>query len=137
MQNDVNFSILNTYLAPEVSYESYKWKVRLSVPTSYNLHHIRDKKTDGNTTNNYVATTPSLYVRHQINAKMEISTQLRYSIMPPHAKMFIPGVIMTDFRNLHLSEPPTEYENTRSVIMNFKYRNPITSLFFNVTGMYE
>ncbi|MBR4045884.1 MAG: carboxypeptidase-like regulatory domain-containing protein, partial [Alistipes sp.] len=54
MQNDVNFSLLNTYLAPEVSYESYKWKVRLSVPTSYNLHHIRDKKTDGNTTNNYV-----------------------------------------------------------------------------------
>ena len=44
---------------------------------------------------------------------------------------------MTDFRNLHLSEPTTKYENTRSVIMNFKYRNPITSLFFNVTGMYE
>ena len=137
MQNDVNFSLLNTYLAPEVSYESYKWKVRLSVPTSYNLHHIRDKKTDGNTTYNYVAATPSLYVRHQINAKMELSAQLRYSLMPPQARMFIPGVIMTDFRNLHLSEPTTEYENTRSVIMNFKYRNPITSLFFNVTGMYE
>ena len=137
MQNDVNFSLLNTYLAPEVSYESYKWKVRLSVPASYNLHHIRDKKTDGNTTNNYVAATPSLYVRHQINAKMELSAQLRYSLMPPQTRTFIPGVIMTDFRNLHLSEPTTEYENTRSVIMNFKYRNPITSLFFNVTGMYE
>lgn len=137
MQNDVNFSLLNTYLAPEASYESYKWKVILSVPTSYNLHHIRDKKVADNTTNNYVAVTPSLYVRHQINAKMEISAQLRYSLTPPSAEMFVPGVIMTDFRNLYLSEPVTEYENTHSVIMNFKYRNPITSLFFNVTGMYE
>ena len=137
MQNDISFSLLNTYLVPEVSYESYKWKVRLSVPTSYNLHHIRDKKVADNTTNNYVAVTPSLYVRHQINAKMEISAQLRYSLTPPSAEMFVPGVIMTDFRNLYLSEPVTEYENTHSVIMNFKYRNPITSLFFNVTGMYE
>ena len=137
MHNDMSFSLLNTYLAPEVSYESYKWRVTLSVPTTYNLHHIRDMKTDDNSTNNYVAVNPSLYVRHQINAKMELSAQLRYSLMPPQAKMFIPGVIMTDFRNLHLSEPIKEYENTRSVIMNFKYRSPITSLFFNVTGMYE
>ena len=137
MQNNMNFSLLNTYLAPEVSYESYKWKVRLSVPTSYNMHHIKDAIAHNNRTNNYMAVTPSLYVRHQINAKMEISAQMHYSLTPPSAEMFVPGVIMTDFRNLHLSEPVTEYENTRSVIMNFKYRNPITSLFFNVTGMYE
>ncbi len=137
MQNDVNFSLLNTYLAPEASYESYKWKVRLSVPTSYNLHHIRDKKTDGNTTNNYVAATPSLYVRHQINAKMEIAAQLRYSLTPPKASTYISGLMMTDFRNLCIDTPITEYSDTRSVTMTFKYRNPITSLFFNLTGQYE
>lgn len=137
MQNDVNFSLLNTYLAPEVSYESYKWKVRLSVPTSYNLHHIRDKKTDGNTTNNYVAATPSLYVRHQINAKMEIAAQLRYSLTPPKASTYISGLMMTDFRNLCMDTPASEYSDTRSVTMTFKYRNPITSLFFNLTGQYE
>ena len=137
MQNDVNFSLLNTYLAPEASYESYKWKVRLSVPTSYNLHHIRDKKTDGNTTNNYVAATPSLYVRHQINAKMEIAAQLRYSLTPPKASTYISGLMMTDFRNLCMDTPASEYSDTRSVTMTFKYRNPITSLFFNLTGQYE
>ena len=137
MLNDMNFSLLNTYLAPEASYESYKWKVILSVPTSYNLHHIRDKKADDNTTNNYVAVNPSLYMRHQINAKMELSAQLRYLLMPPQAKMFIPGVIMTDFRNLCMTPPITDYSDTRSVTMTFKYRNPITSLFFNLTGQYE
>ena len=137
MQNDVNFSLLNTYLAPEVSYESYKWKVRLSVPTSYNLHHIRDKKATDNTTNNYVAVNPSLYVRHQINAKMEIAAQLRYSLTPPKASTYISGLMMTDFKNLCMDTPITEYSNTRSVMMTFKYRNPITSLFFNLTGKYE
>lgn len=137
MQNDVNFSLLNTYLAPEASYESYKWKVRLSVPTSYNLHHIRDKKAADNTTNNYVAVTPSFYVRHQINAKMEITAQLRYSLTPPKASTYISGLMMTDFRNLCMDTPITEYSDTRSVTMTFKYRNPITSLFFNLTGQYE
>ena len=137
MQNDVNFSLLNTYLAPEASYESYKWKVRLSVPTSYNLHHIRDKKAADNTTNNYVAVTPSFYVRHQINAKMEITAQLRYSLTPPKASTYISGLMMTDFRNLCMDTPITEYSDTRSVTMTFKYRNPITSLFFNLTGEYE
>ena len=137
MHNDMSFSLLNTYLAPEVSYESYKWRVTLSVPTSYNLHHIRDKKTDGNTTNNYVAATPSLYVRHQINAKMEIAAQLRYSLTPPKASTYISGLMMTDFRNLYMDTPIMEYSDTRSVTMTFKYRNPITSLFFNLTGQYE
>ena len=137
MQNDVNFSLLNTYLAPEASYESYKWKVILSVPTSYNLHHIRDKKAADNTTNNYVAVTPSFYVRHQINAKMEIAAQLRYSLTPPKASTYISGLMMTDFRNLCMDTPITEYSDTRSVTMTFKYRNPITSLFFNLTGQYE
>ena len=137
MQNDVNFSLLNTYLAPEASYESYKWKVILSVPTSYNLHHIRDKKAADNTTNNYVAVTPSLYVRHQINAKMEIATQLRYSLTPPKVSTYISGLMMTDFRSLCMDTPASEYSDTRSVTMTFKYRNPITSLFFYLTGQYE
>ena len=137
MHNDMSFSLLNTYLAPEVSYESYKWKVRLSVPASYNLHHIRDKKATDNTTNNYVAVNPSLYVRHQINAKMEIAAQLRYSLTPPKASTYISGLMMTDFKNLCMDTPITEYSNTRSVMMTFKYRNPITSLFFNLTGKYE
>ena len=36
-----------------------------------------------------------------------------------------------------MDTPITEYSNTRSVMMTFKYRNPITSLFFNLTGKYE
>lgn len=136
-QNDVNFSLLNTFLAPEISYESYKWRVTMSVPTSYNLHHIRNRKAEGNITNNYVAVTPSLYVRHQISAKMEIAAQLRYSLMSPKASTYIPGLLMTDFRNLYMATPVTEYSDTRSATMTFKYRNPITSLFFNLTGKYE
>ena len=137
MQNDVNFSLLNAYIAPEASYESYKWRVTLSVPTGYNLHHVRDRKVEGNITDNYVAVTPSLYVRHQISAKMEIAAQLRYSLTPPKASTYISGLLMTDFRNLYMATPITEYGDTRSVTMTFKYRNPITSLFFNFTGKYE
>ncbi len=136
-QNDVNFSLLKAYLSPETSYDSYKWRVTLSVPTSYNLQDIRNMIAKDNITNNYVAVKPSLYVRYQINAKMEVATQLRYSLTPPQAEMFVPGIIMTDFRNLYISEPTTEYKDIRSVMINFKYRNPITSLFFNITGKYE
>lgn len=137
MQNDLNFSLLNTYLAPEASYETYKWRVTMSVPTSCNLHHIIDNEAEGDITNSYVAVTPSLHVRHQISAKMEIAAQLRYSLTPPKESTYIPGLLMTDFRNLQMATPITEYGDTRSVTMTFKYRNPITSLFANLTGKYE
>lgn len=137
MENDMNFSILKTYLLPEVSYQSYKWRVALAVPASHHLQHIRNINPVANTTYNYISLTPSLYVRHQITAKMEISAQLKYSLLPPQASLLIPGLIMSDFRNLRLSEPVTDYADSRSVMMNLKYRNPITSIFFNLTGMYE
>lgn len=137
MQNNLHFSLLNTYLSPEVAYHAHRWRVTGSAPVSYHLHHIRDVVAGSNTTHHYGAVTPSLHVRHQVNARMELSARLRYSLTPPQAKMFVPGVIMTDFRNVHLSEPTTEYRDTRSVMMKFKYRNPITSLFFSATGRFE
>lgn len=137
MRNDMRFFLLNTFLSPEISYDSYKWRIKLSAPTSYNLHSIKNMIAGDKITNNYVAVNPSLYVRHSINAKMEISTSLRYSLTPPQAEMFITDAILTDYRNIYLSEPTTAYKNSCSATMNFKYRNPITSLFLNMTGKYE
>ena len=106
----------------------------LSVPANYNLYHIKDDK---NKTCNYVSVASSVYIRRQINAKMYISGQYRYSRIPPHANEFISGLILTDYRNMFLQSPISEYKTVHSVTLNLKYRNPMTSFFFNLTGKYE
>lgn len=137
MQNDLNFYQLNTYISPEFSYKSQKWVMKFSVPANFIFHHIANHIAGQNMSENYVFVAPLFYVRRQINAKMDISAQFRYSLLPPDLDIFIPGVMLTDYRNLYLSAPVTEYKTTSSVTMNFKYRNPVTSLFFNLIGKYE
>lgn len=136
-QSNTGFTLLNTYMSPEVSYKSYKWLATLSVPASYHLHRIRDRRNGTAVSNNYVSIIPSINVRHRFSAKMDIAAQFRYSLTPPEASLYIPGILMTDFRDLYRPEPSTGYRESHSVMLNLRYRNPVTSLFFNLTGTYE
>ena len=136
-RNETGFSLLKTYLSPDVSYQSGKWSSTLSVPVSYRLHRIRNKLTDQNLTKHYVSLTPSFYLRHQISAKMDIAAQLKYSLTPPKADIHLRNVIMNDYRNLIVPEAASGYEEERTATLHFRYRNPIASLFFHWTGKLE
>lgn len=134
-ESDMNFVLLDTYISPEASFQSYRWLLTISAPISYDLHSIGDKTVrEGRTTKNYIAVTPSLYLRHQINARTDVSARLKYSLTPPKPVMQINNVFMKDFRNLYLPSSVLEYGGESSAVINFRYRNPVTSFFFHMTG---
>lgn len=136
-ENDMNFSLLNTYISPEASYKSQKWLLTLSAPVYYHLYDVRNKTASENLTKNYIAIGPSFYLRYQINAKLDLAAQLKYSLTPPEAGMYVQNIFMTNFRDLYMSEPVSEYREERSAAFSLRYRNPITSLFFNLVGKFE
>ena len=136
-QNETAFSLLKTYLSPDVSYQPNRWLFTVSVPVSYHLHHIRNKLTNENLTKHYVSLTPSFSLRHQISAKMDIAAQLKYSLTPPKADIHLRNVMMNDFRNLTVPEDVPERREERAATLHFRYRNPITSLFFHWMGKLE
>lgn len=136
-QGDMNLSMLNTYISPEASYKSHKWLITFLIPIGNHLHYVKDMMVNEDLTKNYLAATPSLYLRYQIDAKMNVVTQFKYSLTPAQADMYINNVFMTDFRDLYVPESIPGYNEGSSAAMNFRYRNPITSLFFNLAGKFE
>lgn len=133
---DKDFFLMKMYFAPEASYQSHKWLITLSIPVRYHLHRVMNKQEEENHSKQYASLSPSIYLRHPINAKMDIVGQLKYTLTPPDATMNIGTLFMTDYRNLYLSHESTRYDNTFSVTANLRYRNPINSTFFHIGGIY-
>jgi hypothetical protein len=84
-----------------------------------------------------MAISPMVYVRHQITAKTEFSAYLNYCLQPVAPSCYTQTVVMSDFRNLTFQTPSTESIRQRSAFVRLRYRNPITSLFANLSAKYE
>ena len=86
-----------------------------------------------------------VYVRHHLTVKTELSAYLTYSLQPVAPSSYTQTVIMSDFRNLTFQTPSAERLRVgeasaegmsmqqRSAFVRLRYRNPITSLFGNLS----
>ena len=132
-----NFTVLKTYASPEARYQHRRWWLTLSLPIGYYYYHVADRLADTSTGKHWMTVSPMIYVRHQLTAKTDITAYLNYSLQPVAPSSYTQTVIMSDFRNLTFQTPSTESIRRRSAFVKLRYRNPITSLFANLSAKYE
>ena len=132
-----NFTVLKTYASPEARYQHRRWWLTLSLPIGYYNYHVADRLADTSTGKHLMTISPMVYVRHQLTAKTELSAYLNYSLQPVAPSCYTQTVVMSDFRNLTFQTPSTESIRQRSAFVRLRYRNPITSLFANLSAKYE
>ena len=132
-----NFTVLKTYASPEARYQHRRWWLTLSLPIGYYYYHVADRLADTSTGKHFMSISPMVYVRHQLTAKTELSAYLNYSLQPVAPSSYTQTVIMSDFRNLTFQTPSAESIRQRSAFIRLRYRNPITSLFGNLSIKYE
>lgn len=132
-----NFIVLKTYASPEARYQHRRWWLTLSLPIGYYNYHVADRLADTSTGKHLMTISPMVYVRHQLTAKTELSAYLNYSLQPVAPSCYTQTVVMSDFRNLTFQTPSTESIRGRSAFVRLRYRNPITSLFANLSAKYE
>jgi hypothetical protein len=132
-----NFTVLKTYASPEARYQHRRWWLTFSLPISYYYYHVADLLADTSTEKHFMSISPMVYVRHQLTAKTEFSAYLNYSLQPVAPSSYTQTVIMSDFRNLTFQTPSAESMQQRSASVRLRYRNPITSLFGNLSIKYE
>ena len=132
-----NFTVLKTYASPEARYQHRRWWLTFSLPIGYYYYHIADRLADTSTEKHFMSISPMVYVRHQLTAKTELSAYLNYSLQPVAPSSYTQTVIMSDFRNLTFQTPSAESMQQRSASVRLRYRNPITSLFGNLSIKYE
>ena len=132
-----NFTVLKTYASPEARYQHRRWWLTFSLPIGYYYYHIADRLADTSTEKHFMSISPMVYVRHQLTAKTELSAYLNYSLQPVAPSSYTQTVIMSDFRNLTFQTPSAESMQQRLASVRLRYRNPITSLFGNLSIKYE
>ena len=132
-----DFTVLKTYVSPEARYQHRRWWLTLSLPIGYYYYHVADRLADTSTGKHLMTISPMVYVRHQPTAKTDISAYLNYSLQPVAPSSYTQTVVMSDFRNLTFQKPSAESMRQRSAFVRLRYRNPITSLFANLSVKYQ
>ena len=132
-----NFTVLKTYASPEARYQHRRWWLTFSLPIGYYYYHVANRLADTSTGKHFMTISPMVYVRHQLTAKTDLSAYLNYSLQPVAPSSYTQTVVMSDFRNLTFQAPSTESIQQRSALVRLRYRNPITSLFANLSAKYE
>ena len=132
-----NFTVLKTYATPEARYQHRRWWLTLSLPIGYYYYYVADRLADTSMGKHFMTISPMVYIRHQLTAKTELSAYLNYSLQPVAPSSYTQTVVMSDFRNFTFQTPSTESIRQLSAFVKLRYRNPITSLFANLSVKYQ
>lgn len=120
----------NLYAVPQVDYERGLWRLSMRMPLKW-LHQSIGSRHD------YINTTPRLSVHRQLTAKSELSSSLAFRLTSPQAYLSIDAPILSDYRNLFISSNTGNYSQTIAASLSYRYRNPLKSLFFNLSAKYN
>lgn len=120
----------NLYATPQVDFERNGWRVSLRMPLKW-LHYSVAGRHD------YINADPRLNVRRQLTAKSDISGSVAYSLGSPQAYLNITMPVLSDYRNLFIADNPDKYSQKVETALTYRYRNPVKSLFFNISAAYN
>ncbi len=120
----------NLYATPQVDYERNGWRASFNIPLKW-LHYSIAGRHD------YINASPRLYVKRQLTAKSDISASAAYSLGSPQPYLNITVPVLSDYRNLFIAENPDKYSQNVVATLSYRYRNPLKSLFFNLSASYN
>lgn len=120
----------NLYATPQIDFERNGWRMSLSAPMKW--YHFNIKKS-----HNYINISPRFFMRRQIDARSEISGSVAYRLASPQPYLNIEDPILSDYRNLFIAYNPDKYSKNMAVSLSYRYRNPVKSLFVNLSATYN
>lgn len=120
----------NLYATPQFDYDRNSWRISLKVPVKW-LHHSVNGRYD------YINLMPRFTVYRKISSKSELSGSITYRLGSPGAYMNIDLPILCDYRNLFISGIFRDYTHDLSSVLTYRYRNPLSSLFMNMSVTYN
>ncbi len=125
-----NSFLSNIYATPQLDYERNGWLLSAKVPVKW-LHHSINGQ------HGYINISPRFYARKKTSAKSELSASFAYQLSSPQAYMNISEPILSDYRNLFIANEIDKYSQNLATTVSYKYRNPLTSFFANVSLSYN
>jgi hypothetical protein len=125
-----NSFLSNIYATPQLDYERNGWLLSAKFPVKWFHHNVNGQ-------NDYINFLPRFSVRKKMSAKSEVSTFVAYQLNSPSVYMHITAPVLSDYRNLFVANDIDKYSQNVVVSVSYKYRNPLTSFFTNVSVSYN
>ncbi len=120
----------NLYATPQIDYERNGWCASFRMALKW-LHYSVAGQHD------YINASPRLYVRRQLSSKSDMSGSLAYNLGAPQPYLNITVPVLSDYRNLFIAYNPDKYLQKVAATLSYRYRNPLKSLFFNLSATYN
>lgn len=120
----------NLYATPQVDYERNGWRASFRMSLKW-LHYSISGQHD------YINALPRIYVKRQLTAKSDLSASVAYRLGAPQPYLNITAPVLSDYRNLFIADNPDKYSQNVSATLSYRYRNPLKSLFFNLSATYN
>lgn len=124
-----NALLASAYLSPKAEYDRRGWRIVLHIPIQWRHYTLQ-----GN--HDFAIFSPNLYLYRQLTAKSDFSMQASYSSYAPDAAMFVDCAVLSDYRNLFISIPIEKNSSATSASTTYRYRNPLTAFFANISASY-
>lgn len=119
----------NVYGTPQVEYERNLWRLSMRLPMKWQHQSVAGM-------HDYINVSPQFRVMKQLTAKSDMTGTVYYFLGSPQPYLNIKVPILSDYRNLFIAENPDKYSHDIGASLSYNYRNPIKSLFINVSGSY-
>lgn len=118
------------YIAPEAEYDRKGWKISLRSPLQWHHYGIRGH-------HRFITFCPGAWIRRQLTAKSDVALSASYSSSAPEASMYVDCAVLCDYRNIFKGLPTEKTTGTASVSCTYRYRNPLSAVFTNVSAAYS
>lgn len=125
-----NSFLTNLYATPQLEHERNGLLVSVKLPVKW-LHHNINGRHD------YFNIFPRIYLRKKTSSKSEMSASVVYKLSSPQAYLNIEAPVLSDYRNLFIANDIDKYSQGVAASMSYRYRNPLTAFFANVSLTYN
>ncbi len=120
----------NVYVSPQVDYDRNGWRMSMSMPLKWYHYSIAGQ-------HDYINVSPRFNVWRRLTAKSELSGSVAYRLGSPQPYLNIDVAVLSDYRNLFVASNPDKYTQDVAASLSYRYRNPMKSLFANLSATYN
>ena len=131
--NHLDWRHTKTYFDLRVQYRKNKWRVELNAPINYRTYDISDKPLEKRQNLNRFTFEPSLSINNKLNAYWNVNSSYGISNKFGTINKIHYGYIVQSYRSLQRLDAPLPKTYMQNFQTIFSYKNPIRSLFGNIS----
>ena len=117
------------YVTPQVRYERNSWRLTLKSALRWRHYGLKGR-------HDYADVAPSFHAFRQLTSKSDLSARVSYRLGAPMPYLLIDNPVLADYRDLFIAAQPDKYSQSTSASATYRYRNPLKSVFANVSLSY-